>query len=95
MGVAYWRRGLHHVRYPRAASPGYEKGTYDCVPSLNASLSAANVGGATVSFAGVSISGNDSSWGDALAAVAAADATVLCLGTDQTIAGEGTDRTSE
>ena len=78
-----------------AASPGYEKAGYDCVPSLNASLTAANAGGQTVSFAGVSVSGNDSSWGAAIAAAAAADAVVLCLGTDQTIAGEGTDRTSE
>lgn len=44
-----------------------------------------------MSYPGVGISSNDSSWGDALAAVAASDATILALGTDQTIGHEAMD----
>lgn len=75
------------------ASPGWSKGTYDCVPTINASITALNVGGTTVSYAGVTVSGNDTTWSQALEAAAGADVTVMVLGTDQTIAGEGTDRT--
>ena len=63
------------------------------MPTLAASLTAANTGGKTVSYAGVKIKGNDTSWGAALAAVAAADATIMCLGTDTSVGHEGTDRT--
>jgi beta-glucosidase len=35
---------------------------------------------------------NDSSWGDALAAIEGNDAVVLTLGTDRSVAGEGSDR---
>jgi len=39
----------------------------------------------------VNVTANDSSWADALAAVSDADAIVLALGTDQTLAHEGVD----
>ena len=55
-------------------------------------MARANAGGATAVFAGVSMHGNDSTWGEAIAAVAAADAVVLALGTDTTVAQEGGDR---
>ena len=62
------------------------------VPSLATALSAANVGGKTITFPGVTMKANDSSWGAALASIAGADAVVLALGTDRSVAGEGTDR---
>ena len=64
------------------------------MPSLGASFTAANVGGQTVVVEGVSIKGNDSSWGAAIAAAEASDAIVLALGTDRSVASEGTDLTS-
>jgi xylan 1,4-beta-xylosidase len=73
-------------------SPGPAKSGTGCLPTLAAALAAANAGGTTASVTGVTISGNDTSWGEALAAVAAADAVVLALGTDPSVAGEGTDR---
>lgn len=66
-------------------------GGYACVPTLSAALTAANAGGSVDTVMGVSVQGNDSSWGAAIAAVAAADAVVLVLGTDNNCAGEGTD----
>jgi xylan 1,4-beta-xylosidase len=66
----------------------------DCVVTVAAALAAENVGGTTVTFAGVGMaSGNDTSWGQAIAAVASSDAVVLALGTDRSVAGEGSDRT--
>ena len=77
-----------------AGSNGYSNSVgYGCVPSLATALSAANVGGKTITFPGVTMKGNDSSWGAALASIAGADAVVLALGTDRSVAGEGTDRT--
>lgn len=66
---------------------------YGCVPTLYQAIAAANVGGNTVTFPGVTIKGNDSSWGAALAAAAAADIVVIAVGTDLSVAGEGTDLT--
>ena len=66
-------------------------GGFACVPTLSAALAAANAGGSLTTIAGVSVHGNDSSWGAAIAAVAAADTVLLALGTDETCAGEGTD----
>jgi beta-glucosidase-like glycosyl hydrolase len=63
-----------------------------CFPSLQQALAAANAGGVTVALPGVTMHGNDSSWGAALAAAAAADVVVLALGTDRSVAGEGNDR---
>lgn len=67
---------------------------YSCVPSIYAALAAANVGGSTVTFPGVQMSFNDTTWAQALAAVANSDATVMVLGTDQSIAHEGQDLAS-
>ena len=66
---------------------------YGCVPTLAAAFAEANAGagGSTLVHLGVTIKGNDSSWGAALAAAAAADAVVLALGTDRTVAEEGGD----
>ena len=66
-------------------------GGFACVPTLSAALTAANSGGSVTTILGVSVHGNDSTWGAAIAAVAAADAVVLALGTDDSCAGEGTD----
>jgi beta-D-xylosidase 4 len=66
-------------------------GGFACVPTLSAALAAANAAGSLTTIAGVSVHGNDSSWGAAIAAVAAADTVLLALGTDETCAGEGTD----
>ena len=66
-------------------------GGYACVPTLSAALTAANAGGSVDTVMGVSVQGNDSSWGAAISAVAAADTVVLVLGTDNNCAGEGTD----
>jgi len=63
-----------------------------CFPSLSQAIASANAGGHTVTFAGVTMKGNDSSWGAALAAVAATDVVILALGTDRSVAGEGNDR---
>ena len=67
---------------------------YGCVPTLAAALAAANVGGSVVAYSGVSLKANDSTWGAAIAAAAAADAVVVALGTDRTCAAEGGDLTS-
>ena len=64
---------------------------YGCVETIAAAVARHNAGGATTAFAGVSVHGNDTSWAAALAAAAAADAVVLVVGTDRTVAGEGTD----
>ena len=63
-----------------------------CFPSLESAITDANAGGTVATFSGVSMKGNDSSWGAAIAAVAAADAVVLALGTDTSVAQEGGDR---
>jgi hypothetical protein len=68
-------------------------GGFACVPTLSAALTAANANGTVTTIMGVSVQGNDSSWGAAIAAVAAADVVVLALGTDNNCAGEGTDLT--
>jgi hypothetical protein len=66
-----------------------------CFPSLETAVTSANVGGTTVTFAGVTTNGgNDSSWGAAIAAVAASDVVILALGTDIGTAQEGGDRSS-
>jgi beta-D-xylosidase 4 len=74
---------------------GPTKGDFTCVPTIAASIAAVNTGGSVVTFPGVTIKGNDSSWGAAIAAAAdpTVDAVVLVLGTDTSVAGEGTDRT--
>ena len=64
----------------------------DCVVTAGKALAAANTGGSTVVLSGVTMQGNDSSWGAALASVAKSDAVVLALGTDRSVAGEGNDR---
>ena len=73
-------------------SPGPQKSNTNCLPTLAAALTAANAGGSTTVVAGTTISGNDTTWGAALAAVEAADVIVLALGTDMSVASEGTDR---
>jgi beta-D-xylosidase 4 len=82
--------------YADAVCPGFldaTKSNYGCVPRINDTLAAANgAGGQVTTYQGVTMSGNDTTWGLALAAAADADAVVLALGTDQTIAGEGVDR---
>jgi len=81
--------------YADSVCPGDEdfsnKVGYGCVPPLGAAFAAANAGGSTLVVEGVSMRGNDTSWGAALAAAAAADAVVLALGTDRSVACEGTD----
>ena len=57
-------------------------------------MRAANAGGATVNFNGVSMRGNDTSWGAALAAVAATDVVILALGTDTSVVRLTTHDTS-
>jgi beta-glucosidase-like glycosyl hydrolase len=72
--------------------------TGDCWPVLGQALTAGNAGGATTVLPGVAMSANDTAaWGPALAAAAlgasAWDAVVLALGSDRSVAGEGSDRT--
>ena len=64
----------------------------DCFPSLQTAIETANSGGQTITLAGVSMLKNDSSWTSALAAVANSDVVILALGTDTSVAAEGTDR---
>lgn len=66
-------------------------GTFNCVPTLSAALTAANIGGSVTTVLGVTVQGNDSSWGAAIASVLEADAIVLALGTDSSVGHEGTD----
>jgi hypothetical protein len=66
-------------------------GAFNCVPTLSAALTAANTGGSVTTVLGVTVQGNDSSWGAAIAAVLEADAIVLALGTDSSVGHEGTD----
>ena len=82
---------------PQAASAEALRGDCYCTGYapfrlLSEAVQAANAGGATAVYAGVTMSGNDSSWSDAIAAVGAADAVILALGTDTTVAAEGRDR---
>lgn len=72
---------------------GYCADGYACVPLIANELAALNTEGTTTIIAGVTILGNDSSYAAAISAVASVDIVVLCLGTDLTVAGEGTDRT--
>ena len=65
---------------------------YASLTLLGDALAAANAGGSTTVLQGVTVLGNHSSWGAALAAVGEADAVVLALGTDRSVAGEGSDR---
>lgn len=84
-------RALLGDYYADAVCPGGaddQKGGYACVPTIAAALGALTP---VVTVPGCTISGNDSSWGAALAAAADADAVVLALGTDNSIGGEGTD----
>ncbi|EDQ91999.1 uncharacterized protein MONBRDRAFT_337, partial [Monosiga brevicollis MX1] len=68
-------------------------GTYDCIPTLGASVTAANKGGATTVVPGVDVNSNNSSGlAAAVAAAQAADVVVAFLGTDKTIEREGLDR---
>jgi beta-D-xylosidase 4 len=64
---------------------------FGCVETIAAAVARRNAGGATTAVTGVSVKGNDTSWGAALAAAAAADVVVLVVGSDRTVAGEGTD----
>jgi len=63
-----------------------------CFPTLQTAIENANVGGQTVTFSGVSMKSNDSTWGSAIAAVSNSDVVILALGTDTSVAAEGTDR---
>lgn len=67
-------------------------GGLDCMPMLADAISAINGAKDTVTFPGVTMLGNDSSWGAAIAAVSQASTVLLCLGTDRSVAGEGNDR---
>jgi len=64
---------------------------FSCLPTLGSAFNASNVGGETEAIDGVSMHGNDTTWGAALEAAASADVVVLALGTDRSCAGEGTD----
>lgn len=64
----------------------------DCYPLVGAAFAHANTGGVTSVVLGVAMSHNDSSWGDALASIDGADVVVLSLGTDRSVAREGSDR---
>ncbi len=64
-----------------------------CWPVIGDAVTSANVGGTTTVALGVQMLRNDSSWAAALAAVDGADAVILSLGTDRSVAGEGSDRT--
>ncbi len=73
---------------------GYCTDGYTCVPLIATELAALNGDASlTTILTGVTILGNDSSYDAAVAAAAAVDVVVLCLGTDLTVAREGTDRT--
>ena len=79
--------------YPRGKSKAY-KG-FDCVPTIAASIAAANKGGITTNATGVSIKGSASdptTMRAALAVAAAADVVVLALGIDKSVEHEGVDR---
>ena len=65
--------------------------SYYCVPTLAEAMDYANPTGSKVTFGGVNIHDNDTSWGSALAAVDTADAVVLALGMDLSIGMEGSD----
>ena len=88
---------LHRTAPPPQVCPGAtgyaNTAGFACVETIAAAVTRHNAGGSTATVAGVSVKGNTSAWGAALAAAAAADAVVLVLGTDQTVAGEGTDLT--
>jgi hypothetical protein len=67
----------------------------DCWPTLGAALAQENAGGQTTVLPGIAMLANDTEgWGPAVAAAgsAALDASVLALGTDRSVAGEGSDR---
>jgi xylan 1,4-beta-xylosidase len=70
------------------------QGGFGCLPTLSSSITAVNIGGTVNTVLGVTIQGNDTSWSDAIAAVLAADAIVLALGTDSSVGHEGTDLTN-
>lgn len=81
--------------YADSVCPGrtdWDKSSFDCIPTIAQSIINLNTGGTVMNYSGVSISGNDTTWGAALQSASTADVIVLCLGTDQTIAHEGTDR---
>jgi beta-D-xylosidase 4 len=68
---------------------------FDCLDSPYTAIAAANAGGSTVWATGTGLTKNDTAaWPKALAAGAAADAIVLCLGLDGSIEGEMQDRRS-
>lgn len=90
-------------------------GGLDCMPMLADAVTALNGAALTVTYTGVTMLGNDSSWSAAIAAVSQVvgvvgsnqprsqtlcrpsplpqvDTVLLCLGTDRSVAGEGTDR---
>ena len=67
----------------------------DCWPLAGTALAEENVGGNTLVLPGVGMSSNDTqAWGPAVAAAGESGwaAIILCLGTDRSVAGEGTDR---
>lgn len=84
---------LHPLPPSPPPPPFHSPVGYGCVPSLAAAINATNEGGKTVTFSGVTMKGNDSSWGPALASIASSDVVVLALGSDRSVAGEGVDLT--
>jgi hypothetical protein len=67
-----------------------------CWPRLAEALAKENAGGSTLVLPGIAIGANDTAqWGPAIAAAGSAglDAIILALGTDRSVAGEGSDRT--
>lgn len=72
---------------------GYCESGNECVPLLADEVAKLNGNSSTVIIAGVTILGNDSSYGAAIAAVSRSDVVILTVGTDVSVAGEGTDRT--
>ena len=70
-------------------------GSVNCWPLPGEAIAEENVGGTTNVLSGVSILTNDTAaWGPAVAAAGqpGLGAIVLCLGTDRSVAGEGSDR---
>lgn len=70
-------------------------GSNDCWPLVGEAIAIENVGGNTTILPGITILANDTqNWGPAIAAASSGefDAIILCLGTDRSVAGEGTDR---
>jgi beta-D-xylosidase 4 len=70
-------------------------GSNDCWPLVGEAIALENVGGTTLIIPGINMLSNDTqNWGAAIAAASSGsyDSIILCLGTDRSVAGEGTDR---